>query len=145
MQLIKLEDAQWLEEARQAEEAALVEMEKAKCRAAMEAAEVAQRLPDLEAQRRRNAEGEPRLQARQRHWVEGRPVRDGVLLPRPRPRLERQEGEVVELGPPKQRCHAPHLGVRVRRLRVVPHGPREDQEGVVVGGVEGSTSGNVVA
>ncbi|AQK96214.1 lycopene epsilon cyclase1 [Zea mays] len=54
-----------LEEARNAEEAALAvaEMEKAKCRAAMEAAEAAQRLADLEAQRRRNAEVRARREA----------------------------------------------------------------------------------
>ncbi|KAG2598612.1 hypothetical protein PVAP13_5KG406200 [Panicum virgatum] len=65
MQLLKLEDARRLEEARHAEEAALAlaEMEKAKCRAAMEAAEAAQRLADLEAQRRRNAEVRARREA----------------------------------------------------------------------------------
>ncbi|ONM40792.1 Protein kinase protein with adenine nucleotide alpha hydrolase-like domain [Zea mays] len=54
-----------LEEARHAEETALAlaEMEKAKCRAAMEAAEAAQRLADLEAQRRRNAEVRARREA----------------------------------------------------------------------------------
>uniref|UniRef100_A0A0D3EQI3 RING-type E3 ubiquitin transferase n=1 Tax=Oryza barthii TaxID=65489 RepID=A0A0D3EQI3_9ORYZ len=58
LQLLKLEEARRLEEARHAEEAALAmaEMEKTKCRAAMEAAEAAQQLADLEAQRRRNAE-----------------------------------------------------------------------------------------
>ncbi|KAF8696709.1 hypothetical protein HU200_036335 [Digitaria exilis] len=65
MQLLKLEEARRLEEARNAEEAALAlaEMEKAKCRAAMEAAEAAQRLADLEAQRRRNAEVRARREA----------------------------------------------------------------------------------
>ncbi|CAL4975632.1 unnamed protein product [Urochloa decumbens] len=65
MQLLKLEEARRLEEARHAEEAALAvaEMEKAKCRAAMEAAEAAQRLADLEAQRRRNAEVRARREA----------------------------------------------------------------------------------
>ncbi|PNT72256.1 U-box domain-containing protein 35 [Brachypodium distachyon] len=58
MHLLSMEEARLLEESRQAEEAALhqAEMEKLKCRAAMEAAEAAQRLADLEAQRRRNAE-----------------------------------------------------------------------------------------
>lgn len=47
-----------MEEARLAEEAALamVEMEKAKCRAAIEAAEAAQKIAEMEAQKRRNAE-----------------------------------------------------------------------------------------
>ncbi|KAL6881990.1 hypothetical protein ACP4OV_011462 [Aristida adscensionis] len=65
MQLMKLEEARRLEEARHAEEAALAqaEMEKTKCRAAMEAAEAAQRLADLEAQRRRNAEVRARREA----------------------------------------------------------------------------------
>ncbi|AQK96183.1 lycopene epsilon cyclase1 [Zea mays] len=54
MHMMKLEEARRLEEARNAEEAALAvaEMEKAKCRAAMEAAEAAQRLADLEMRRR---------------------------------------------------------------------------------------------
>ncbi|KAJ1284050.1 hypothetical protein BS78_03G173900 [Paspalum vaginatum] len=65
MHMLKLEEARRLEEARHAEEAALAmaEMEKAKCRAAMEAAEAAQRLADLEAQRRRNAEVRARREA----------------------------------------------------------------------------------
>ncbi|XP_044976227.1 U-box domain-containing protein 35-like [Hordeum vulgare subsp. vulgare] len=65
MHLLKMEEARRLEEARQAEEAALAlaEMEKVKCRAAMEAAEAAQRLADLEAQRRRNAEVRARREA----------------------------------------------------------------------------------
>uniref|UniRef100_A0A0D9V296 RING-type E3 ubiquitin transferase n=1 Tax=Leersia perrieri TaxID=77586 RepID=A0A0D9V296_9ORYZ len=65
LQLLKLEEARRLEEARHAEEAALAvaEMEKTKCRAAMEAAEAAQRLADLEAQRRRNAEVRARREA----------------------------------------------------------------------------------
>ncbi|KAG8051531.1 hypothetical protein GUJ93_ZPchr0001g32746 [Zizania palustris] len=65
LQLMKLEEARRLEEARHAEEAALAlaEMEKTKCRAAMEAAEAAQRLADLEAQRRRNAEVRARREA----------------------------------------------------------------------------------
>ena len=65
LQLLKLEEARRLEEARHAEEAALAmaEMEKTKCRAALEAAEAAQRLADLEAQRRRNAEVRARREA----------------------------------------------------------------------------------
>ncbi|KAM5578531.1 U-box domain-containing protein 52 [Rosa sericea] len=54
----KMEEGQRLEQARLAEEAALalVEREKAKCKAAIEAAAAAQRLAELEAQKRRNAE-----------------------------------------------------------------------------------------
>ncbi|KAJ8632909.1 hypothetical protein MRB53_026245 [Persea americana] len=54
----KVEEARKMEEARLAEEAALamVEMEKAKCRAAIEAAEAAQKIAEMEAQKRRNAE-----------------------------------------------------------------------------------------
>ncbi|KAL5222456.1 hypothetical protein ABZP36_027169 [Zizania latifolia] len=65
LQLSKLEETRLLEEARQSEEEALMlaEMEKSKCRAAMEAAEAAQRLADLEAQRRRNAEVRARREA----------------------------------------------------------------------------------
>lgn len=54
----KIEEEQRMEEARLAEEAALAiaEKEKAKCRAAIEAAEAAQRIAELEAQKRENAE-----------------------------------------------------------------------------------------
>lgn len=54
----KLEEEQKLEEARLAEEAALAlaEKEKLKCKAAIEAAEQAQRIAELEAQKRLNAE-----------------------------------------------------------------------------------------
>ncbi|KAG8657215.1 U-box domain-containing protein 52 isoform X2 [Manihot esculenta] len=54
----KMEEARRFEEARLAEEAALAiaEMEKAKCKAAMEAAEKAQRLAEIEAQKRKHAE-----------------------------------------------------------------------------------------
>nr|GMD88622.1 U-box domain-containing protein 35-like isoform X1 [Ipomoea batatas] len=54
----KVEEQQRLEDARSAEEAALAlaEKEKAKCKAAIEAAEAAQRLAELEAQKRINAE-----------------------------------------------------------------------------------------
>ncbi|KAK2646203.1 hypothetical protein Ddye_021398 [Dipteronia dyeriana] len=54
----KLEEGQRLEEARIAEEAALAlaEREKAKCRAAIEAAEAAQRIAELESHKRKNAE-----------------------------------------------------------------------------------------
>ena len=54
----KMEEAQRLQEARLAEEAALAlaEKEKAKCKAALEAAEAAQRIAELEAQKRINAE-----------------------------------------------------------------------------------------
>ncbi|XP_068642594.1 U-box domain-containing protein 35-like [Aristolochia californica] len=54
----KIEEEHRLEEARMAEEAALAiaEKEKAKCKAAMEAAEAAQRIAELEAQKRMNAE-----------------------------------------------------------------------------------------
>lgn len=53
-----MEEEARLEEARLAEEAALAiaEREKAKCRAAIEAAEAAQRLAEMEAQKRINAE-----------------------------------------------------------------------------------------
>lgn len=53
-----MEDVQRLEEARLAQEAALalVEKEKAKCKAAIEAAAAAERIAELEAQKRRNVE-----------------------------------------------------------------------------------------
>lgn len=54
----KVEEERRIEEARMAEEAALAlaEKEKAKSKAAMEAAEAAQRIAELEAQKRINAE-----------------------------------------------------------------------------------------
>ncbi|XP_010493873.1 PREDICTED: U-box domain-containing protein 51-like [Camelina sativa] len=54
----KIEEARKFEKARLSEEAALAvaEMEKAKCRAAIEAAEKAQRMAELEGQRRKQAE-----------------------------------------------------------------------------------------
>lgn len=58
LQRWKLEEERKLEEARLAEEAALAiaEKEKAKSKAAMEAAEAAQRIAELEAKKRVNAE-----------------------------------------------------------------------------------------
>ncbi|GAV59746.1 Pkinase domain-containing protein/Usp domain-containing protein [Cephalotus follicularis] len=58
LQLWKLEEAKKLEESRLSEEAAmaLVEREKAKCKAAIEAAQAAQRIAELEAQKRKRAE-----------------------------------------------------------------------------------------
>nr|GMC51284.1 U-box domain-containing protein 35-like isoform X1 [Ipomoea batatas] len=58
LQLMKIEESQRFDQARQAEEAALrmVEMEKAKCKAAMEAAEKAQKIAEMEAQRTKYAE-----------------------------------------------------------------------------------------
>ncbi|KAK9699722.1 hypothetical protein RND81_08G191900 [Saponaria officinalis] len=56
------------EQARYAEESALasVEMEKAKCRAAMEAAEAAQRLAEKEAQKRKKAEEKAKREAQEK-------------------------------------------------------------------------------
>lgn len=58
LQRWKMEEQKRYEEARQAEETAMaiVEREKAKSRAAIEAAEAAKRIAELEAQKRRNAE-----------------------------------------------------------------------------------------
>ncbi|KAL8488253.1 hypothetical protein ACS0TY_024051 [Phlomoides rotata] len=67
----KVEEEQKLEEARQAEGAALAiaEMEKEKCRAALEKAEVAQRIAELEAQKRMNAERKAVREAEERKKV----------------------------------------------------------------------------
>ncbi|KAM6570584.1 hypothetical protein CsatB_018569 [Cannabis sativa] len=64
----KMEEEQKLEEARLAEEAALAlaEKEKAKCKAAIEAAEAAQRLAELEAQKRIHAEMKAQREADER-------------------------------------------------------------------------------
>ncbi|XP_038699530.1 U-box domain-containing protein 35-like [Tripterygium wilfordii] len=65
----KLREEQKLEESRLAEEAALAlaEKEKAKCKAAIEAAEAAQRIAELEAQKRMNAEMKAQREAEERH------------------------------------------------------------------------------
>ncbi|KAF8109049.1 hypothetical protein N665_0103s0005 [Sinapis alba] len=64
----KLEETQRFEEARSAEEAALAvaEMEKAKCKAAMEAAEKSQRMAELEGQRRKQAEMKARRESQEK-------------------------------------------------------------------------------
>ncbi|ESQ41172.1 hypothetical protein EUTSA_v10012830mg [Eutrema salsugineum] len=64
----KMEEARRFEEARSAEEAALAvaEIEKAKCRAAMEAAEKAQRMAELEGQRRKQAEMKARRESQEK-------------------------------------------------------------------------------
>ncbi|CAA7408807.1 unnamed protein product [Spirodela intermedia] len=64
----KLKEARKIEEARQAEEAALqmVEMEKARCRAAIEAAQEAQMLVEIEAKRRLCAERAAKREAEER-------------------------------------------------------------------------------
>ncbi|XP_010519837.1 PREDICTED: U-box domain-containing protein 51 isoform X2 [Tarenaya hassleriana] len=64
----QMEEARKFEEARLAEEAALAiaEMEKAKCRAAMDAAEKAQRMAELESQRRKQAEIKARREAEEK-------------------------------------------------------------------------------
>lgn len=69
----KLEEQQKLEEARLSEEAALAlaEKEKAKCKAAIEAAEAAQRIAELEAQKRMNAEMKAHREAEERKKAQG--------------------------------------------------------------------------
>lgn len=68
LQRWKLEEQRKLEEARVAEEAALAlaEKEKAKCRAAMEAAEASRKIAELEAQKRINAEMKALTESEQR-------------------------------------------------------------------------------
>uniref|UniRef100_A0A7N0RDP2 RING-type E3 ubiquitin transferase n=1 Tax=Kalanchoe fedtschenkoi TaxID=63787 RepID=A0A7N0RDP2_KALFE len=65
----KMEEARRFREARLSEESALaiVEREKAKCKAAIEAAEAAQRLAEMEAQRRRHAEMKARKEAEEKN------------------------------------------------------------------------------
>ncbi|CAH8319750.1 unnamed protein product [Eruca vesicaria subsp. sativa] len=64
----KLEEALRFEEARSAEEAAraVAETEKAKCKAAMEAAEKSQRMAELEGQRRKQAEMKARRESQEK-------------------------------------------------------------------------------
>ncbi|KAI6682197.1 hypothetical protein NL676_036078 [Syzygium grande] len=68
LHLLKIEEARKFEEARLAEEAALAlaEMEKAKCKAAIEAAEKAQKMAEMEAQRRRQAEIKAKLESKEK-------------------------------------------------------------------------------
>ncbi|XP_048134206.1 U-box domain-containing protein 35-like isoform X3 [Rhodamnia argentea] len=68
LHMLKIEEARRFEEARLAEEAALAvaEMEKAKCKAAIEAAEKAQRLAEMEGQRRRHAEMKAKLESKEK-------------------------------------------------------------------------------
>ncbi|KAH8503958.1 hypothetical protein H0E87_011559 [Populus deltoides] len=68
LQRWKIEEEQKLEEARLAEEAALAiaEKEKAKSKAAIEAAEAAQRIAELESQKRINAEMKARKEAEEK-------------------------------------------------------------------------------
>uniref|UniRef100_A0A5B7B0T7 RING-type E3 ubiquitin transferase n=1 Tax=Davidia involucrata TaxID=16924 RepID=A0A5B7B0T7_DAVIN len=65
----KIEEAHRFEQAQLAEEAALAiaEMEKAKCRAAMEAAEKAQKLAEMEAHRRKYAELKAKREAEEKN------------------------------------------------------------------------------
>lgn len=67
----KVEEQQKLDEARQAEEAALAvaEREKERCRAAIQKAEAAQRIAELEAQRRMNAEMKARVESEEKNKV----------------------------------------------------------------------------
>lgn len=64
-----MEEARKFEEARHAEEAALAvaEIEKAKCKAAIEAAQAAQRLAEKEAQRRKLAEVKARRESEEKN------------------------------------------------------------------------------
>lgn len=64
-----MEEARKFEEARLSEEAALAiaEMEKAKCKAAMEAATMAQKLAEKEAQRRKQAEKAAKREAEEKN------------------------------------------------------------------------------
>ncbi|KAG0484703.1 hypothetical protein HPP92_008782 [Vanilla planifolia] len=68
LQQWKKEEARKYEELRHAEEAALAiaEMEKAKCKAAIEAAEAAQRIAELESKKRLNAEIKARREAEEK-------------------------------------------------------------------------------
>ncbi|KAA8538725.1 hypothetical protein F0562_028294 [Nyssa sinensis] len=65
----KMEEVHRIEQARLAEEAALAvaEMEKAKCRAAIEAADKAQKLAEMEAQRRKYAELKAKREAEEKN------------------------------------------------------------------------------
>uniref|UniRef100_A0A0E0IY94 RING-type E3 ubiquitin transferase n=1 Tax=Oryza nivara TaxID=4536 RepID=A0A0E0IY94_ORYNI len=68
MHQMKMEESKKYQELRNAEEEALalVQMEKAKCRAALEAAEAAQRIAELEAQKRLRAEWKAKREAEER-------------------------------------------------------------------------------
>ncbi|WOK96896.1 U-box domain-containing protein 35-like [Canna indica] len=69
---MRMEEAQKVQELRHLKEAALelVEIEKAKCKAALEAAEAAKRIAELEAKRRYNAELRAKREAKERKKAE---------------------------------------------------------------------------
>lgn len=68
LHLWKMEEARRVEEAKHAEEAALAvaEMEKAKCKAALEMAEAAKRIAEQEAMKRMNAEMKAKREAEEK-------------------------------------------------------------------------------
>ncbi|KAJ0985201.1 hypothetical protein J5N97_003557 [Dioscorea zingiberensis] len=72
----KMEEEQRLEAARTAEESALalVERERARCKAALEAAEASQRIAELEAQKRMNAEMKALKEAQERNMSSSDPL-----------------------------------------------------------------------
>ncbi|KAK4783562.1 hypothetical protein SAY86_007936 [Trapa natans] len=125
-QRFKLQEEQKLEEARMGEEAALelAEREKAKCRAAMETADAAQKIAEKEAQKRINAEKNAILEAE-----EGRKMMNfrGQGFMYRRYMVEEIEAATDNFAParkigeggygPVYKCYLDHTAVAIKLLR----------------------------
>ncbi|PSR93579.1 Serine/threonine-protein kinase [Actinidia chinensis var. chinensis] len=123
----KMEEEQRLEEARLAEEAALaiVEREKAKSRAAIEHAEAAQRIAELESQKRINAEMKAHKEAEEKNKVLNRLARSDIRYRKYK--IEEIEAatncfsESRKIGEggygPVYKCYLDHTQVAVKVLR----------------------------
>ncbi|XP_073116920.1 U-box domain-containing protein 52 isoform X2 [Elaeis guineensis] len=123
----KTEEEQRLVEAKMAEESALalVEREKANCRAALEAAQASQRIAELEAQKRAHAEMKALKEAEERK-------RAADIIPRPVVRYRRYAIEDIEAATeyfaehrkigeggygPVYKCYLDHTPVAIKVLR----------------------------
>ncbi|XP_020578788.1 U-box domain-containing protein 35-like isoform X2 [Phalaenopsis equestris] len=138
----KKEEEHKLEEARLAEESALalVEREKAKCKAAMEAAQAQQKIAELEAQKRRNAEMQAHKEAEEKKSA----IKTFVTSFRYR-RYTIEEIEVatkhfaesLKIGEggygPVYRCYLDHTPVAIKVLRPdAAHGRTQFQQEIEV-------------
>ncbi|KAH7524248.1 U-box domain-containing protein 52 [Ziziphus jujuba] len=143
LQLWKIEEEKRFEEARLAEEAALaiVEKERARSRAAMEAAEASKRIADLEAQKRKNAEMKALKEAEERQKVMASLAKSDV-------RYRKYSIEEIEIATehfaqsrrigeggygPVYKCNLDHTQVAIKVLRPdAAHGRSQFQQEVEV-------------
>ena len=140
----RMEEEQRLEEARLAEEAALAiaENEKAKCRAAMDTAEAAQRIAELEAKRRVNAEMQILGEADEKKNVINRVFQNDVRYRRYTideiEAATEQFAESRKIGEggygPVFKCYLDHTSVAVKVLRPdAAQGREQFQQEVMIG------------